>query len=140
MVSEIIFQCTFSLSLGVEAANTLEEKLVRLVSLLKQCSGPSIVYVTLQRHAEEVASQLLPHGFNAMVYHAGLPSEQRAKVQSDFMESNSAVVVCTIAFGMGIDKGESTLPFPKVLTLQLILWIKQIFDRYANDLELNISS
>jgi superfamily II DNA helicase RecQ len=105
MGSGINFSYTFSLSLRVEVANTLELKLVRLVSLLKQCSGPSIVYVTLQRHAEEVANQLLPHGFNAMVYHAGLPSEERAKVQSDFMESNSAVVVCTIAFGMGIDKG-----------------------------------
>ena len=105
MGSGIIFWCTFSLSLRVEVANTLELKLVRLISLLKQCCGPSIVYVTLQRHAEEVADRLHPHGFNAMVYHAGLPSEQRAKVQSDFMESNSAVVVCTIAFGMGIDKG-----------------------------------
>lgn len=40
-----------------------------------------------------------------MIYHAGLPSEQRAKVQADFMASENGVVICTIAFGMGIDKG-----------------------------------
>lgn len=101
---------------------------MRLVSLLKECAGSSIVYVTLQKHAEEVANRLLPHGFNAMVYHAGLPSEQRTKVQSAFMESNSAVVVCTIAFGMGIDKGGS--PFTECAS-QLNNQIKQTFDRYV---------
>lgn len=47
----------------------------------------------------------MPHGIDAMVYHAGLPSEQREKTQLAFMESKDGVVVCTIAFGMGIDKG-----------------------------------
>jgi superfamily II DNA helicase RecQ len=112
----------YSLSLRVEVAHTLEKKLARLVSLLKQCSGPSIVYVTLQRHAEEVANQLLTRGFNAMVYHAGLPTEKRTKVQFDFMASNSAVVVCTIAFGMGIDKGELVVPSAMVHTPQLIFY------------------
>ncbi|RDB29220.1 putative ATP-dependent DNA helicase RecQ [Hypsizygus marmoreus] len=93
-----------NLSLNVEVADSLQTKLDRLVPLLKGCTGPTIVYVTLQRHAEEVVNQLRPHGIQAAVYHAGLPNEQRAKVQSDFMESESGIVVCTIAFGMGIDK------------------------------------
>jgi hypothetical protein len=130
----------YSLSLRVEVANTSEEKLARLVSLLKQCSGPSIVYVTLQRHAEEVANQLSTHGFNAMVYHAGLPTEKRTRVQLDFMASNSAVVVCTIAFGMGIDKGVLIPPSAMAHAPQLTLLFKRIFDRYVNISNIDFSN
>lgn len=94
-----------SLSLRVEVADTLDQKLDRLIPFLKARTGPSIIYVTLQKHTEEVANHLMPHGIDAMIYHAGLPSEQRAKVQADFMASENGVVICTIAFGMGIDKG-----------------------------------
>lgn len=47
----------------------------------------------------------MPHGLEPMVYHAGLPAEQREKVQMAFMASEKGVVCATIAFGMGIDKG-----------------------------------
>ena len=53
----------FSLSLRVEVANTLELKLVRLISLLKQRPGPCIAYVTLQRHADQVADNFGLTGF-----------------------------------------------------------------------------
>jgi len=94
-----------SLSFQVEVANSLDKKLDRLIPFLKARTGPAIVYVTLQKHAEDVANHLMPHGLEPMVYHAGLPSEQRIKVQMEFMESTAGIVVCTIAFGMGIDKG-----------------------------------
>ena len=48
---------------------------------------------------------LRPHGLEAMIYHAGLPSEERERVQKQFMESDKGIVAATIAFGMGIDKG-----------------------------------
>ncbi|MFT7511286.1 MAG: ATP-dependent DNA helicase RecQ [Candidatus Omnitrophota bacterium] len=63
-------------------------------------SGPAIVYVTLQKTAESVA-KALP---GAKAYHAGMKDEARTAVQQWFMESDRAVVVATIAFGMGIDK------------------------------------
>ncbi|KAG6842275.1 hypothetical protein C0991_000245, partial [Blastosporella zonata] len=76
----------------------------RLVPLLKGREGPAIVYVTLQKHADEVVNRLRPRGIEAAIYHAGLPNEERARVQKDFMASADGIVVCTIAFGMGIDK------------------------------------
>ncbi|MFO0810795.1 MAG: ATP-dependent DNA helicase RecQ [Gemmataceae bacterium] len=66
--------------------------------------GATIVYVTLQRTAEEVAWMLTSKGTPARAYHAGLDAEVRHQIQDWFMESSNAVVVATIAFGMGIDK------------------------------------
>ncbi|KAH7913025.1 ATP-dependent DNA helicase [Hygrophoropsis aurantiaca] len=93
-----------NLSFQVQVAETLDQKLNFLVPFLKQRTGPSIVYVTLQKQAEEVAHKLRPHGLEPMVYHAGLKTDERTKVQTKFMESNKGIVCATIAFGMGIDK------------------------------------
>ncbi|MDB5333643.1 MAG: ATP-dependent helicase RecQ family [Phycisphaerales bacterium] len=66
--------------------------------------GPTIVYVTLQRTAEEIATFLDREGFPAKAYHAGLEADLRHAVQDWFMASGDSIVVATIAFGMGIDK------------------------------------
>ncbi|QDT07013.1 ATP-dependent DNA helicase RecQ [Rubripirellula lacrimiformis] len=66
--------------------------------------GPTLVYVTLQRTAEEVAEQLVADGHPATAYHAGMKPEVRSQIQQDFIQSDSGIVVATIAFGMGIDK------------------------------------
>jgi ATP-dependent DNA helicase RecQ len=77
----------------------------RLIDLLRsRPTGPAIVYVTLQRTAEDIAGKLAAAGFPAKPYHAGMEDEVRASVQEWFQGSNDAVVVATIAFGMGIDK------------------------------------
>jgi ATP-dependent DNA helicase RecQ len=68
--------------------------------------GPTIVYVTLQKTAEDVAAALLRAGVPARAYHAGMEDADRTRVQDLFLESTDAVVVATIAFGMGIDKAD----------------------------------
>ncbi|QDV38443.1 RecQ family ATP-dependent DNA helicase [Tautonia plasticadhaerens] len=68
--------------------------------------GPAVVYVTLQRTAEEVAEALVAEGFPAVAYHAGLGDERRAEIQDAFMASDDQIIVATIAFGMGIDKAD----------------------------------
>jgi len=67
-------------------------------------AGPTIVYVTLQRTAEEVAGRLAAAGLPARAYHAGMETDERTAVQEWFAASDRAIVVATIAFGMGIDK------------------------------------
>jgi ATP-dependent DNA helicase RecQ len=69
-------------------------------------AGPTIVYVTLQRTAVEVAGRLSEAGFPAKAYHAGMETAERVAVQEWFAPSDRAVVVATIAFGMGIDKAD----------------------------------
>ena len=68
--------------------------------------GATIVYVTLQKTAVEVAEFLEGKGIPAEAYHAGLDSEVRHEVQDRFMNGSDRVVVATIAFGMGIDKAD----------------------------------
>lgn len=75
-----------------------------LSTLQQQDAGPTIIYVTLQKTAERLAERLSQAGFSARPYHAGLKNEPRAETQEWFMASNDAVVVATIAFGMGVDK------------------------------------
>ncbi len=69
-------------------------------------AGPTIVYVTLQKTAEQVAARLSESGFAARPYHAGLDAEERHSIQDWFMSSPTAIVAATIAFGMGIDKSD----------------------------------
>ncbi len=69
-------------------------------------SGPTIVYVTLQRDALRVARVLVDAGIEARPYHAGLAPELRAETQDWWTASSAGIVVATIAFGMGIDKAD----------------------------------
>ncbi|MEM7559333.1 MAG: helicase-related protein, partial [Planctomycetota bacterium] len=66
----------------------------------------TLVYVTLQKTAEVVADYLQQNDLPARAYHAGLKPEEREEIQDWFMQSSNAIVVATIAFGMGIDKSD----------------------------------
>jgi ATP-dependent DNA helicase RecQ len=61
---------------------------------------------TLQSHTEECQRKLSEKGISSRIYHAGVASEKRTEVQNWFMSSTDGIVVCTIAFGMGIDKAD----------------------------------
>ncbi len=84
-----------------------EAKAARVIrELTAPGAGSAIIYVTLQKRAEQVAAILAEAGFAVRAYHAGLPAEERAATQDWFMETPGAMVVATIAFGMGIDKAD----------------------------------
>ena len=75
-----------------------------LAAIRENPPGPAIVYVTLQKTAEKVARMLADAGHPARAYHAGLKTDNRTQIQEWFMASTDAIVVATIAFGMGVDK------------------------------------
>jgi ATP-dependent DNA helicase RecQ len=81
-----------------------ERDALLLARLRQRPAGATIVYVTVQKMAERVAELLQQNGFEARAYHAGMKSEERNAVQDWFMAAEHAVVVATIAFGMGVDK------------------------------------
>ncbi|WOL27752.1 ATP-dependent DNA helicase RecQ [Pseudomonas fragi] len=95
-----------NLNLWVESVSGAAKR-QRLVQWMNGRIGqPSIVYVTLQRTAEQIAEHLSQHGISANAYHAGLPHEQREGIQRQFMGGQLNCIVATIAFGMGIDKSD----------------------------------
>ena len=95
-----------NLALSIYPCSAEQRPSLLVQRLMALAAGPTIVYVTLQRTAEEVAQQLVAHGFDAQAYHAGLADEQRSRVQDAFMAGRCPVIVATIAFGMGIDKAD----------------------------------
>ncbi|MES1174184.1 MAG: DNA topoisomerase 3 [Myxococcales bacterium] len=66
---------------------------------------PAIVYAPTRKLAENTAAALAQR-FRCAAYHAGMQSEQREQVQSDFLVGKLDVVVATVAFGMGVDKAD----------------------------------
>ena len=63
-----------------------------------------IVYALSRKRVEQVTERLRGAGFAAAAYHAGLPDEERRRVQDAFRRDDLRIVVATVAFGMGIDK------------------------------------
>src|SRR6266699_2148137 len=75
----------------------------KIVERLRECpAGSTIVYVTLQRTSLRIAALLARAGQPARPYHAGMSAEERVAVQEWWAGSAEAIVVATIAFGMGI--------------------------------------
>ena len=84
-----------------------EQKRSALFATLQQRPNePSIVYVTLQQTAENVAQWLQSNGIQAKAYHAGLKHDIREDIQHKFMNGELNCIVATIAFGMGVDKSD----------------------------------
>jgi ATP-dependent DNA helicase RecQ len=69
----------------------------------------SIVYCIARADTEKVAEALRERGISARAYHAGLDNEERTKISEDFRAERLPVVVATVAFGMGIDRGDVRL-------------------------------
>ncbi len=68
-----------------------------------------IIYCFSRKSTEQVAERLRLNGVNAAAYHAGIPQEERARVQERFIRDEVPVIAATIAFGMGIDKPDVRL-------------------------------
>jgi ATP-dependent DNA helicase RecQ len=81
-----------------------EDKLARLLKICTNIKGSGIVYVRNRRKTSEACDYLRSHGITADFYHAGVPAPLRDKRQEKWMTNEIRVIVCTNAFGMGIDK------------------------------------
>ena len=81
-----------------------EDKLGQLLSICSNVAGTGIVYVRSRRKTEELAAFLNSNGIAASFYHAGLGADSRTDRQEQWKKDKIRVMVCTNAFGMGIDK------------------------------------
>ncbi|WP_025858602.1 ATP-dependent DNA helicase RecQ [Pseudomonas sp. CHM02] len=95
-----------NLNLLVEPVSGTDKRRRLVQWMSERANQPSIVYVTLQKTAEQIAEHLNRNGIQAEAYHAGLPHDKREGIQQRFMGGRSNCIVATIAFGMGIDKSD----------------------------------
>jgi ATP-dependent DNA helicase RecQ len=93
-----------NLFLQITPTDNSEKKDRLLQRIRKTPQDPTIVYVTLQKTAEDVAEFLCANKINAHPYHAGMDNEKREQIQNKFMDGTLSCIVATIAFGMGVDK------------------------------------
>lgn len=79
-------------------------KINKLKEILSKVPGTAIVYCKSRKRTVEIADLLQLQGIAAKAYHAGLTNEERAARQDEWIQNKVRVMVCTNAFGMGIDK------------------------------------
>ncbi len=81
-----------------------EDKLFEIINILNKIEGTGIIYVRSRKKTQEIALELQRQGFSADFYHAGMTSDQKTTKQNKWKTDECRVMVCTNAFGMGIDK------------------------------------
>lgn len=81
-----------------------DNKFDTLSRILQQQNGSAIVYCKTRRITQDVSALLNVKNITSDYYHAGLSQEIRDAKQAAWMQNKTRVIVCTNAFGMGIDK------------------------------------
>lgn len=82
----------------------IESRINKILQILNNVAGSAIVYCKSRRMTQEVAQLLQLQSIKADYYHAGLSNDDRSKKQEAWLQNQTRVIVCTNAFGMGIDK------------------------------------
>lgn len=82
----------------------VEDKYSQILNVCNGVPGTGIVYARNRRKCEELSAFLRVQGVSASFYHAGLGGQARAERQAAWKSGAVRVMVCTNAFGMGIDK------------------------------------
>ena len=85
------------------------DKIQELIHTFQHTQGSAIVYVRSRRRTKEIAQELSNAGLSATFYHAGLDHEVKDQRQRDWQQDRVRIIVCTNAFGMGIDKPDVRL-------------------------------
>ena len=83
---------------------SLQEKRTQLPTLVRGQSA--LVYTSTRKNAEKAARCLQEAGIDCSIYHGGLDTQERTRVQDAFISGSIDVVVATNAFGMGVDRSD----------------------------------
>ncbi|MEY3873587.1 MAG: hypothetical protein RL363_308, partial [Bacteroidota bacterium] len=80
-------------------------KLHSLRGILNETEGAVIIYCNTRNNVTQLSSLLKAYGYKVGEYHAGMTIQNRQAVQKNWMTNDTPIVVCTNAFGMGINNG-----------------------------------
>ena len=82
----------------------VDSKINKILEVLTKVPGTGIIYCKSRKRTKEISELLQLQNISADFYHAGLGQEERARKQEAWIGNKIRVIVCTNAFGMGIDK------------------------------------
>lgn len=82
----------------------VDSKINKIVEIVRKVQGSSIIYCKSRKRTKEISELLQLQHISSNFYHAGLIQEERNKRQEEWIHNRTRVMVCTNAFGMGIDK------------------------------------
>jgi len=79
-----------------------KNEMLRFIQAHKQQSG--LVYLRSRQDSQTLAAWFKSLGYSVAAYHAGLINTVRRQIEQDWISGKVQFVICTSAFGMGIDK------------------------------------
>ena len=82
----------------------VDSKINKIIEVLRKVQGSAIIYCKSRRRTKEISELLQLQNISSDFYHAGLIQEERNRKQENWINNKTRVIVCTNAFGMGIDK------------------------------------
>ena len=82
----------------------VDSKINKIIEIVKKVPGTSIIYCKSRKRTKEISGLLQLQNISSNFYHAGLMQEERSRKQEEWIHNKTRVIVCTNAFGMGIDK------------------------------------
>jgi ATP-dependent DNA helicase RecQ len=82
----------------------VDSRINKIIDIMRGVPGTAIVYCKSRKRTKEISDLIQMHGISSDFYHAGLTQEERNRKQEAWLGDKVRVIVCTNAFGMGIDK------------------------------------
>jgi ATP-dependent DNA helicase RecQ len=82
----------------------VHSKINKITEIIQKVSGSGIIYCRSRKRTKEISELLELQKISASYYHAGLTQEERSNRQEAWINNKTRIIVCTNAFGMGIDK------------------------------------
>ncbi|HEY2728228.1 MAG TPA: ATP-dependent DNA helicase RecQ, partial [Parafilimonas sp.] len=99
-----VFRQSFQRANLSYSAFKVDSKINKAIDILNNVNGSGIIYCKSRKLAKKITELLNLKNINADFYHAGLAHEARSKKQEAWLDNKTRIMVCTNAFGMGIDK------------------------------------
>ncbi len=93
-----------NLSLNISTSWSLADRRRQLLQFLRKHSGSGLVYVRTRRDGQELTAWLRSRHFQTATYHGGLDAPTRRQLERAWLQGDLPFLVCTNAFGMGINK------------------------------------
>jgi ATP-dependent DNA helicase RecQ len=96
-----------NISLQIEKRDSQKQQQAKMLEIIRSRPGESgLVYCVGKNTVDNVAAWLVSEGVSARPYHAGHSTATREENQEAFLGDEVDILVCTVSFGMGVDKSD----------------------------------